>query len=615
MILTKLCEHYDFLLEKKPDEIPSVGFEVSNNIKYFLVLDSLGNLVNIIPNYVREGNRDVCKPHIIPTRITRRQHTRPHFLCDDTQYVLGLPRPKGVDENGVVSDAEERIREERCEAFLNLHEDLFKGLDNPLVNAMLIFLRNWNPDDFKTLEMDRVIREDMKNVQGLVGFLLRDNNEMLMDYKEVKDAWVTYLYDVEWADNKEKQCLITGKHGKATRLHNRILGAGGRSTGVNLISFDKPSFRFQGKSQGDNAPISIEAMHKYTVALNHLLDYNNNNSIRINEQRIIFWARTEAATGLINSFFRPPDDESELKKFYEYMEHVSQGRPLNKWNPELEDSTEVYMLLLSPNSARLVIQGWGQWTLKELSERLTEHYNDMYLEPVPWKRPPSVFYLVRQTISDNKDSDSIDPTMTNDILNAIFGGWLYPNKMLTSTLLAIRSDRNVNGIRAAICKAVINRKHRKLVNYEKETIPMSLDKNEKGAGYLMGRLLSLAETIQRASRGSRAGSGVVGKFYSSASTTPAHTFPSILRNTQNHLIKLYKNKPGLAVNFEKALSEILEKVENFPKTLTLEEQGMFVVGFYHQTNESYRSVKRDDKVIEDGADRQLEPTNESYDPQ
>src|SRR5690606_11499904 len=73
------------------------------------------------------------------------------------------------------------------------------------------------------------------------------------------------------------------------------------------------------------------------------------------------------------------------------------------------------------------------------------------------------------------------------------------------------------------------------------------------------------------------------RYYGAASATPASIFPVLIRNAQNHFSRLRKDKPGAAINLERAVMEIMSGLsENLPRTLRIEEQGRFAVGYYHQ---------------------------------
>jgi CRISPR-associated protein Csd1 len=118
---------------------------------------------------------------------------------------------------------------------------------------------------------------------------------------------------------------------------------------------------------------------------------------------------------------------------------------------------------------------------------------------------------------------------------------------------------------------------------------MGLDKENEDIGYRLGRLFALVERIQDdAVPGANA--TVRDRFFGAAAATPQRIFPIILKNAQHGLGKIRKEKPGWAINLDKSIQEILKDVNpqnGFPVTMSLEEQGMFVLGYYHQRQDLY----------------------------
>lgn len=113
---------------------------------------------------------------------------------------------------------------------------------------------------------------------------------------------------------------------------------------------------------------------------------------------------------------------------------------------------------------------------------------------------------------------------------------------------------------------------------------MSLDTSNTDPGYLLGRLFSVLENIQKSALGKDINATIRDRFYGAASATPASVFPILVRNAQNHLSRLRKDRPGLAINLEKDISDILDLLDtSFPKSMGLEAQGHFTIGYYHQT--------------------------------
>ena len=117
---------------------------------------------------------------------------------------------------------------------------------------------------------------------------------------------------------------------------------------------------------------------------------------------------------------------------------------------------------------------------------------------------------------------------------------------------------------------------------------MSLDPAETNTAYRLGRLFAVLEEIQRAALGGQVNATIRDRYYGAASATPASVFPLLLKNTMNHLAKVRKDKPGWAVNLEKSLGDIMDGMgTHFPRNLRLEEQGRFVIGYYHQHQQRF----------------------------
>ena len=116
---------------------------------------------------------------------------------------------------------------------------------------------------------------------------------------------------------------------------------------------------------------------------------------------------------------------------------------------------------------------------------------------------------------------------------------------------------------------------------------MALNNDELNPGYRLGRLFAIMEAAQaQAIQGVNA--SIRDRFYGSASATPQHVFPLLLRGVQDHLSKIRKAKPGLAVKYEKALGEVADGLTSaLPPTLDMESQGRFALGYYHQRNALY----------------------------
>jgi CRISPR-associated protein Csd1 len=147
--------------------------------------------------------------------------------------------------------------------------------------------------------------------------------------------------------------------------------------------------------------------------------------------------------------------------------------------------------------------------------------------------------------------------------------------------------RAINGLRAAICKACLTRDAR--ASGRKEDGPVSLDRTDLNPGYRLGRLFSVLEAAQVAALGN-VNASIRDRYYGAASATPASVFPLLVRNSKNHL-KSVRTKKGdrLANWYEKQIGEIVDGLDPaLPRNLTLDQQGRFAIGYYHEREAIFR---------------------------
>lgn len=112
-----------------------------------------------------------------------------------------------------------------------------------------------------------------------------------------------------------------------------------------------------------------------------------------------------------------------------------------------------------------------------------------------------------------------------------------------------------------------------------------LDPANNDSAFLCGRLLAVLETIQReAVPGVKA--TITDRFFGTASSAPASVFGRLIRGSQPHLAKLRKDRRAASEALQKRLEEIIHvNLRTFPRVLTMEQQGIFALGYYHQRAE------------------------------
>ncbi len=576
MILAALDNYYQRLLARDAEGISPPGFS-QEKISYEILLAPDGVVMDV--NDIRDTSRKKPTPRSlsVPQPEKRTAGIKSNFLWDKTSYVLG------------VSATSKRVEQEHAAFKALLHEALADDSD-PGLQTLLAFLDAWSPQRFKD---DSHFSDEMLDAN--VVFRMDGERRYLHERPAARQARQR-LADVSDGGSAGR-CLVTGQVLPLARLHPAIKGVNGaQSSGASIVSFNLESFTSYGKIQGGNAPVSEQAAFAYTTALNYLLrrDPHNRQRLQIGDASVVFWAQAgeashaEAAEDVFASFFGTAgDDGQETRKLRDVLEAVAQGRPLHELNPELDEGTRMFVLGLAPNASRLSIRFWQSDTLELFARRLADHFLDLQLEPSPWRTPPAVWRLLLATAPSRggkAKSEDVPPHLAGELTRAILTGGRYPRSLLSNIIMRLRADGDITGTRVALCKGVLARERRLGNKDNQKEVPVSLDPTNTDPGYLLGRLFSTLENVQRGALGKQINATIRDRYYGAASATPANVFPVLLRNAQHHLSRIRKDKPGWAVNLEKEVGQIVDLLgPTFPRSLRIEAQGHFAIGYYHQT--------------------------------
>ena len=585
-ILQALAGRYERQVAR--GKAPEYGFSMEP-VSFAVVLNPEGRPIDTMDLRDTSGTTPSPGRRQVPRPVVRSSNIRPNFLWDKTAYALGVKRDAQTDST-ICAKREH-------DAFVSFHQELLAGVEDEGLRAFLAFLEKWPSDRYVHLPRS----DDMLDAN--VVFCLEDGSippPLLHEQPEAREIWIRHQ---EANEDDRQLCLVTGERLPTAQTHPKIKGVrGAQSSGASIVSFNRSAFTSFGKKQGANAPVSERAAFAYTTGLNSLLA-EGRNRIRIGDTTTVFWAEAaddpegaEAAEALFSNLLAPPPptDEQEAAKVRDKIEQLQGGRPIESVEPGVRGDTRFFVLGLAPNAARLSVRYWHEGTIGSMGERLREHWRDLRIEPTPWRTPPAAWRLLCQTAVQGK-SENIPPVLGGALMKAILRGDRYPRSLLAGVLLRMRSDGEINGLRAAICKACLARDHR--LGHEQEDVPMSLNRDEKNPAYRLGRLFSIYESVQRAAHGSgrpetksdadrkQPNTTIRDQFYGSASATPALVFPLLGRKAANHLSKLRKDKDrgGLAVWFEREMDAVFDGFKTeFPRSLRLEDQGRFAIGYHHQ---------------------------------
>ena len=124
---------------------------------------------------------------------------------------------------------------------------------------------------------------------------------------------------------------------------------------------------------------------------------------------------------------------------------------------------------------------------------------------------------------------------------------------------------------------------------------MSLNDQSIIPAYVLGRLFAVLEKAQQEAIGD-VNAGIKDRYFTSACASPASVFPVLLRLSQHHISKAeygYVNDGRI-----QDILALLDVEKNpFPAHLSLDEQGIFILGYYHERKNLYIKEQEIDAVI------------------
>ena len=591
-VLQSLASYYERIAARGEAEPPGFSRE---KISFAVVIDSTGEPVAVTDLRDSSGKRPVPTLRDVPASQKRTVAIVPNFLWDKTAYSLG------------VTTRESKRTAQEHHAFCALHDALFADVRDEGLRAQSRFLKHWAPERFGSPPfMPEML--DTNVVFRLDGDL--DDRGRPRFIHERPAAWS--LIEERSSEGETGFCLITGTEGSIARLHPGIKGVYADSPppggSYSLVSFNLPAFESWGKTQGANAPTGQAAAFRYGAALNRLLERGSRNRIRIGDATVAYWAEAtvaeedlSATDAFLASLFgeverREDYDAQQAAKLREALELLAKGQPTRIGTNGLYPETRIHILGLSPNGPRLSVRVWLTENLGELASNLTAHARDCRVEPLPrqWGAGPSINRLLVKTVAAQEKWDNIPPLLAGEVARAVLGGSSYPRTLLSNAIMRLRAgDDPRAGWHAAAIRAVLMR------SQGGGGAPVSFDKQETNTAYRLGRLFAVLEEAQERALGRGVNAPIRDRYFGAASATPARVFPLLLRGVQNHLGKLRKEEPGAATVIEIKLGEVMEGLATeLPRSLRLEDQGRFAIGYYHQR--SARFAKKDGALDEQG---------------
>lgn len=369
-------------------------------------------------------------------------------------------------------------------------------------------------------------------------------------------------------------CFMSGEKVVPKATHPKISGlkaVGGRGQDI-LIGFDKKAFESFGLEQSSNCAMSEDAVNRYSKGLDHLIAKH---SRMLAGAKVVHWFK-EAV--------KPEDDPlSFLYEPPELTEAAAQSSArkllasLRTGQRPIPGNNHYFAMTVSGAAGRVMVRDWMEGSFEELVSRIEKWFADLEIvarDSGKLAPDPKFMAVCGAIMRDLKDLPA--PTATA-LWRVALAGLPIPQPFIAQALARFRADliddKPFNHARMGLIKAYFIRKG------GDHNMSAYLNKEHPDPAYHCGRLLAVLASLQRAALGD-VGAGVVQRYYVAASQTPGLTIGRLVANAQNHLNKL---DGGLAFRYQEQLAEVHSRLgDRIPRTLGLEGQSLFALGYYQQ---------------------------------
>ncbi len=547
------------------------GF-ATKQVRWAIACDNQGNFTSILP--LNDGKRaqdfKFC-PHLAQNELIIGGRTRSQFLIESLQnvalylkegatekekdkakqkhtYFVSLLEQASVQVPALINAARMLADEGQLET---IRSELAQHTLRPKpIDTATLWIDGWNPLTSNAWhEWWRTFRDDLKAGSG----------------SGHPEGEIQYM-----------RCLLTGESVEPVATHPKVTGlagVGGLGTGDVVIGFDKAAFQSYNLPKSTNAATSEEIANSYVETLKHLIKHNG---IKLGNTLVTYWYSHSTVMedeDDVLAFWRDPETpEPGVKTLpQKLLSSIKSGQ-----RHEL-GTNHYYALTLSGASGRVMVRRWMEGQFIELVKNINGWFDDLDIVARDGKQPALLPKFLAVAGSLERDLSDVAPPLMTQLWEAAITCGEIPDSAHAKALLRCRADIIQDNQASHARMGLIKAWHRR--NRGDKEMKTYLNAEHPSPAYQCGRLLAILARLQQAALRD-VGAGVVQRYYTATSQTPALTIGRLMSNAKNHLSKL---EGGLSHWFEDQIAGVMERMKDtIPTTLNLTEQSLFALGYYQQ---------------------------------
>ena len=544
-------------------------FHREREFAWQLELDASGNLRSedltpLVQPAERGRPRGVV--HLVPA-VVRTVGVAANLGGDDAQYVLGWADPDTREDRVALCHT----------AFVDLAKrwaDSTVGLADPVAQAVWAFYRDGHAA--------KVRRPD--GVTAKQGVMVAVDGVPATSARSVVPFW-----SEEVARRKGGAavglCLVCGRCAPLLdtvpgKVPSRLVPLA--TNDAALVSINEAVFGYGLSTQLGSTPLCMPCGDAITSGLRAVLESPHSVSYGGQDSRMSWWISGQSEVDAMALL-----DEPDPRQVSRLIESVHSGRRSGAVDP-----ARFYALTVGGNVARVVVRDWVEMPLADLNNNVGRWLLDTEIVP-RWRDEPrhhGLLQLARCTGRwmrrergyarfGAKGADRPD-SVHRDLLRAAIKATPLPPSSLAHLVHRIRTDGRLDSPRAALLRLALTR----LPHTGDQPMP-NLDPANHDPAYVAGRAFAVIESLQDAASGGQLNTTYADRYFAGAVTNPRAAIVGGRRDAAAWLRKLRRTKRGLAVRYDRQLTEIFALIDaepGLPATTTLREQALFLLGYHHQ---------------------------------
>lgn len=532
--------------------------------------------------------------------VVRTVKPVPMLACDNATYVLGRPK----SETDPIKQGKELAKATvKREAFDALLREYAQEADDDDVRAFLRWRSNGEPGlerAIAALDSFSAKRLDLDPIAIQVGA-----SRHLHSKPAAQQFWSTRATASKSSSGEARICLSCGQLKPVVdTLPQSLSGAlipATTTSNVALLSVNFPAASRGASGTGlRSAPICAHCATGAVSAFNTLAGSPKHRWGGRSEARATIWWTKE------DSIDFSPLERPEPEQVQAFLAALEKGsRPIG----ELDHPDYFYALTFSGNVARLVIRRWIDLPVAAAHQNVAAWFADS-AGPLD-DRPNFAISEMARSYGDFIPSDGLFSDLPEGsrelLLECALRNLPIPKSVLIRAVSRARSEihylsiadpRTVSVVRRrmharfSLIRVTLNRDHLK-----GNPMPDRLDEDRDDPAYLLGRLFAEREALQYQALG-EVNASITDRYFERASASPLSVEHSLTTLEKQHLKTLQrKGRRDAAIAFDKRISTLHERIDaaelkNLVKRLTVEDQALWISGYYQQRQEGFRRAQK-----------------------